>query len=97
MIEYYMYRIYPWIIVSVLLIVFALIRWFYYRKFKSDKVKRGDIVHNLIDNTKSVVSRVGSAGEMSVKEWANKPRTIPPYLKSIINQIENEKAERVVE
>ncbi len=33
---------------------------------------------------------------MSISEWANKPRTIPLYLKSIINQIENEKTGRVV-
>ncbi len=83
-------------LIFILFVMLSLIRWLHYRKFKSDRVKPGDIVHNLTDNTKSVVSCVGSAGEMSVKEWANIPRKIPPYLESTINQIQDDKIEKVI-
>ncbi len=34
--------------------------------------------------------------KFKVKEWANKPRKIPPYLKSAINQIQDDKIEKVI-
>ena len=71
MLEYYIYRIYPWAIVTILLVAFALVRWFYFRKFKSDKIKRGDIVHNLTDGTKSIVAKVNSPDELISKTLQN--------------------------
>ena len=67
MIEYYIYRFYPWAIVSILLIAFALIRWLYYRKFKTGRIKRGDIITNLSDGTKSTVLKTLSKGQLMTK------------------------------
>ena len=33
---------------------------------------------------------------MSISEWANTPRKIPPYLESAINQIQDDKIEKVI-
>lgn len=58
-------------LIFVLLCVFAMIRWLYYRRFKSDRIKRGDIVRNLTDETESTVEKVKSDTELILK---NKPR-----------------------
>ena len=86
MIEYYMYRIYPWIIVSIILIGFAVWRWLYRRGWKSDKIKPGDIVNNLTDGTKSTVSKVISESELMLKNVVSLPSQYSPKEMAFIEQ-----------
>lgn len=61
------FTLYMWGAISLSLIIFALIIWFYYRKFKSDRIKRGDNVINLRDGAKTDISKVNSLSALSVK------------------------------
>ncbi len=61
------YYFYPLAIISAIFIGVIITRWFYYRKFKTDRIKRGDIVHNLSDDTKTKILKMDSPGVLSIK------------------------------
>ena len=65
--DFFTYQIYALIIASILVTLFVLIKWLYYRKFKTDRIKRGDIVHNLSDDAKTKVLKMNSLRALSTK------------------------------
>lgn len=73
-------------LIIILIVAYALIRWLYYRKYKSDRIKPGDIAHNLIDGTKSTVSKVISETELMLKNVVSLPSQYSPKEMAFIEQ-----------
>lgn len=73
-------------LVFLLGLVFEIIKWLYKRKFRSGGIKRGDIVHNLTDGTKSTVTKASSLGDLMSKTTVNLP---PKYSQKEMAFIEN--------
>lgn len=78
MLEYHLQRFYIWIAFSILLLAFVLIRWYFYRKFRSPQIKPGDIIQNLTDGTKSTVAKVSTPGELMSLNTVNLPSKYSP-------------------
>lgn len=76
------------LIAFILVIVLIIVRAIFYRRFKSDRIKAGDTIHNLTDGTKAKVKKVTSSTEIELmsKKIINLPRE---YLPKEMAFIEN--------
>lgn len=67
----------------VLSIVFTVVvRWYFYRKFKAGGIKKGDIVTNQTDGTKTTVFNENK-GKINVTGWKSKVIKTPKLSASI--------------
>lgn len=72
MLEYHLQRLYIWIAFSIMLLLFVLFRWFYYSKFRKDRIKWRGIAKNLKTSDLDMMSKnvVNLPSKYSSKQMA---------------------------